>query len=422
MTNSWTGGQYSLFRALFGAHLFVQLVHLIRGGTGIFSDAGLRAETSLGPVLRYFPNPLFVWDSPTAVRSLLTIAAMASLAFAFGKRDRIAALVLWYVGACLFTLNPLITDPGPFFVGALLLGHALLPASPYGSWDARGRPDPGGGWRMRSRLQTAAWITLAGGYAFVGWTKLMSPEWVHGHALGDVLDTAVANPTVLREIFAATPTALWTLATWAGLAGQLLFAPLALIARIRPWLWLVSLGMNLFAALFIDVSEQSAGLMLLHCVTFDPGWITSRSTSSSSSGHTLVFYDGACGLCHRTIRFLLAEDTDGARFRFAPLDSDAFRSALQAPGSGLAADGTIPDSVLVRCPGEPMLARAEGVLEIGRQLGGLWRILAGLVGVIPLPILNAGYDFIARNRQHLFAPPRDACPVVPTELRPRFLS
>jgi predicted DCC family thiol-disulfide oxidoreductase YuxK len=68
-----------------------------------------------------------------------------------------------------------------------------------------------------------------------------------------------------------------------------------------------------------------------------------------------------------------------------------------------------------------MLTRAEGALEIGQQLGGIWRLLAIVAGWIPLAVLNAGYDFIARIRYRLFMRPDDTCPILPTHLRDRFL-
>ncbi|MFP6655461.1 MAG: DCC1-like thiol-disulfide oxidoreductase family protein, partial [Myxococcota bacterium] len=160
----------------------------------------------------------------------------------------------------------------------------------------------------------------------------------------------------------------------------------------------------------------SAGFVLLHIVTFNPGWIASRPGDDPS----VVFYDGTCGLCHRTIRFLLAEDAAGIRFRFAPLDSEYFRSLCAAPDSGIDTGREIPDSVVVHRPGKALLVRAEGVLDLGHQLGGGWRLLAIIVGWLPIPLLNLGYDFIARIRHRLFTRPENACPILPPHLRERF--
>ena len=117
-----------------------------------------------------------------------------------------------------------------------------------------------------------------------------------------------------------------------------------------------------------------------------------------------------------------AEDAAGNRFRFAPLESELFDSTRALPDSGFTDGDSIPDSVLVQRPGQAMLVRAEGVLELGRQLGGLWRGLATILSWLPKTLLNAGYDFIASSRHRLFKRPEDACPLLPPELRDRFSS
>jgi hypothetical protein len=71
-----------------------------------------------------------------------------------------------------------ISNPSLPFVGWMLLAHAFLPEAPYGSWMARGRPDPGGKWEMPPAIFAVAWIVMALGYTFSGYTKLVSPSWV----------------------------------------------------------------------------------------------------------------------------------------------------------------------------------------------------------------------------------------------------
>ncbi|MEA2488651.1 MAG: hypothetical protein QOH21_443, partial [Acidobacteriota bacterium] len=147
MKNGWTGGQYSVYRALFGAYLFVHFVMLLPWGRELFSSEGVLPREA-SPLFRLFPNVLLLSDAPALVLTLLGLAAVAAIAFAFGLRDRIAAVVMWYVLACVFGRNPLISNPSLPYVGWLLLAHAFLPRAPYGSWAARGRVDPRGGWSM----------------------------------------------------------------------------------------------------------------------------------------------------------------------------------------------------------------------------------------------------------------------------------
>ncbi len=138
--------------------------------------------------------------------------------------------------------------------------------------------------------------------------------------------------------------------------------------------------------------------------------------ATSTAGPEVLFYDGGCGLCHRAVRFILWADREGRAFRFAPLGGATFEA--QVPVSERAG---LPDSMVVQTAEGALLTRSAGVLHILRRLGGGWRALAFLFGLVPRPLRDAAYDFVARIRLRLFARPDDACPVVPPPLRSRFL-
>jgi len=81
--NAWTGGQYSLYRALVGLYLFVHFARLLPSGTELFSNSGgLPSDAS--PLLRWFPNVL----------SLNTAVMTGSRVFG----PALAALVVGLVG------------------------------------------------------------------------------------------------------------------------------------------------------------------------------------------------------------------------------------------------------------------------------------------------------------------------------------
>ncbi len=129
----------------------------------------------------------------------------------------------------------------------------------------------------------------------------------------------------------------------------------------------------------------------------------------------MVFYDGACGLCHRTVRFAIARDRDGSRFRFAALGSEAFRRLVpEALRRGL------PDSIIVVTADGTLLARSAAVIHILERIGGPWRLPGEFLALVPGGIRDFGYDRIARARHRLFGRPTDACPVSSPELRARF--
>jgi hypothetical protein len=275
MNNGWTGGQYSVFRALFGAYLCVHFLRLLPWSAEVFSNQGVLPAASASPVLYLFPNVLALCDTPAFVTGLLAAGAVLSVLFAVGCFDRAAALALWYVWACLFGRNPLISNPSIPFVGWMLLAHVFVPPAPYGSWAARGRPDRGAGWHMPPSIFLAAWVVMSLGYTYSGYTKLISPSWVDGTALARVLDNPLARPGPVREALRTLPDSVLHLATWGALALELSFAPLALFRRTRPVAWGAMLLMHLGLIVLIDFAELSLGMVLLHLFTCDPAWFQS---------------------------------------------------------------------------------------------------------------------------------------------------
>jgi predicted DCC family thiol-disulfide oxidoreductase YuxK len=129
-----------------------------------------------------------------------------------------------------------------------------------------------------------------------------------------------------------------------------------------------------------------------------------------------LFYDGDCGLCHRAVLFALRHDPEGVRFRYAPIGSVTFTDTFSE-----AARRELPDSVIVRTADGRTLTRWAAVQRIAEQSGGVWGRMARVAGILPHWLLNWGYDGVARIRKHLFAKPAGSCPILPAELRGRFL-
>jgi predicted DCC family thiol-disulfide oxidoreductase YuxK len=389
----------------------VHFVQLVPWGAEVFSDRGVLSDSAASPIIHLFPNVLALWDSPAFVTALLVSAAALCVLFAIGFGDRIGAVAIWYIWACLFGRNPLIANPSLPFVGWMLLAHAFLPRSPYGSWSARGRPDPGNGWSMPPMFFAAAWIVMAVGYSYSGYTKLISPSWVDGTAMERVLSNPLARPGILRDALLGLASGVLHVATWGALALELFFAPLALFRRLRPWLWCSMLVMHLSLMLLIDFADLSLGMIMLHLFTFDPAWV--RPVHGDEPA--VVFYDGHCGLCHRFVRFALAEDRTGEIFRFAPLGGEAF---LKSVPDGQRAN--LPDSIVLRATDRGLLTRSAAVMHIFRSLGGVWRVIAWVLALIPATLRDGLYDGVAGIRYRLFARPAEACPIVPPHLRARF--
>jgi hypothetical protein len=280
MKNGWTGGQYSIFRALFGSYLVVHYVQLLPWGPELFSDRGLLPEPSFSPLVHLFPNLLAVWDSPFFVQLLLMIAVLAAALFAIGLWDRVAAITLWYLGACLLGRNPLIANPALPYVGWLLLVHAFLPTAPVGSVAERIRRVPNQNWQMSPAIYLVAWILMSLGYTYSGVMKLPSPSWLDGSALARILSNPLARPGMLRHWLLALPIPFLKVATWSALGLEVSFAPLALFRRIRPWIWSAMLCLHVGLFLLISFPDLTAGMVFLHLFTFDPAWVASSKWAS----------------------------------------------------------------------------------------------------------------------------------------------
>jgi predicted DCC family thiol-disulfide oxidoreductase YuxK len=125
-----------------------------------------------------------------------------------------------------------------------------------------------------------------------------------------------------------------------------------------------------------------------------------------------VLFDGDCGLCTRSVQFVLARDPRG-RFRFAALRSRAAQRLL----AGIRPED-LPDSVvLVQHDG--VLVKSAAALAIVRGLRWPWPLLS-VFWLVPRPVRDWVYDLVARRRRRWFALPA-RCFVPTPAVRERFL-
>jgi predicted DCC family thiol-disulfide oxidoreductase YuxK len=134
----------------------------------------------------------------------------------------------------------------------------------------------------------------------------------------------------------------------------------------------------------------------------------------------VVLYDGVCGLCNRTVQFILKRDQRKV-FRFAPLQGPLASRVLEAHGIDPSNLDTI--YVAVNCDQnskERLLARSDAAVFVLREIGGIWRVGAAVLGLMPRSVRNWGYGLIARNRYRIFGR-YETCPIPGESVRARFL-
>ena len=374
---NWTGGQFSALRVLLGLWFF-------------FGHAYQLFEPGRAVLSPYSPQVRVV---------LSVVGCLLSLAFLVGKGDRWAALGL---------LGMQFSFPITHFYGVgvpslLLLFHAMAPMQPYGSWEARGRVDPAGDWKISEAWHSTVLRALAAVCFFGGLAAASHSYWDAETQFGDYRESLFAGGWLDRYL-----PSLLSLATLLDILSHLALLPILLFQPKRTkFAWAFALA----TTVLVPLPHVSIPHLIFFLLAFDPAWVA-PARQRGGEGPETIFYDGECGLCHRAVRFVLSEDLTG-RFHFAPLQGEAFKPfEAEAKKHG--------DTMFLARPDGSLLARSDAWVEILRGVGGGWRVLGQALGLLPSSLRDLVYDGIARIRKSIFAAPKSACPMLPPHLIERF--
>jgi predicted DCC family thiol-disulfide oxidoreductase YuxK len=130
----------------------------------------------------------------------------------------------------------------------------------------------------------------------------------------------------------------------------------------------------------------------------------------------ILFFDGVCGLCNRTVDFLLRVDRDRI-FLYSPLQGETFREVARNHPETANEDSIL---LLWKRPGkETLLQRSDAVLCILEQLPG-YRWLGRTGRLVPHPMRDLVYRLIAATRYPVWGK-RSSCRLPSPEERTRFL-
>ena len=125
----------------------------------------------------------------------------------------------------------------------------------------------------------------------------------------------------------------------------------------------------------------------------------------------ILFFDGVCGLCNGLVDWLLPRDKH-QRMKFSTLQGTTAKALLPV---ALTQD---LDTVVVWYRGKVLL-RSDAILACLSELGGVWKLVA-LLKIIPRPLRDTVYGFIARHRYGWFGQ-RQTCRLPLPGERLRFL-
>ena len=132
------------------------------------------------------------------------------------------------------------------------------------------------------------------------------------------------------------------------------------------------------------------------------------------SAQPIILFDGFCNLCIGSVLFVIRRDPKSS-YRFAPMQSEIGRQLLSDAGLTLSELSTF---VLIQ--NGKVFTRSDAALQVLASLGRMWRIFRWMT-IIPKPVRDWFYDFIARNRYSWFGK-REVCMVPDEEIQSRFLN
>jgi predicted DCC family thiol-disulfide oxidoreductase YuxK len=138
-----------------------------------------------------------------------------------------------------------------------------------------------------------------------------------------------------------------------------------------------------------------------------------RAADEGPPSGAIVLFDGTCGFCEGSVRFIARRDPAGY-FRYAPSQWPQAVALLNR--RGLTRESA---RSLVLIEGDRVYLRSTASLRIASRLTWPWRAAAVLLWV-PEVLRDAVYRVIAAVRHRLARPSR-ACEIPPPEIRARLI-
>ncbi|PLR80792.1 thiol-disulfide oxidoreductase [Bacillus canaveralius] len=126
----------------------------------------------------------------------------------------------------------------------------------------------------------------------------------------------------------------------------------------------------------------------------------------------IILFDGVCNLCHSSVQFIIKRDQQGY-FKFASIQGDVGQKLLQEYNL----KNNIDSIVLIEK--RKAFIKSSAALRTASKLQGGWKLLVLLL-LVPVPVRNFFYDWIAHNRYRWFGK-QDSCMIPSPSMKERFL-
>jgi predicted DCC family thiol-disulfide oxidoreductase YuxK len=138
------------------------------------------------------------------------------------------------------------------------------------------------------------------------------------------------------------------------------------------------------------------------------------STSHEWARHErVIVFDGACNWCNAWINFTIDHDPQG-KFKLGMLQSEHAKQILQELQLS-----TEDFETFLLLEQTRIFTKSTAALKIAKHLSGLWPLLYLFI-VVPRPLRDAIYDFVARHR-YKWMGKAETCRVPTPSERARFV-
>lgn len=148
------------------------------------------------------------------------------------------------------------------------------------------------------------------------------------------------------------------------------------------------------------------------CETAESSNVAIAPSVDDLAHRPILFFDGVCGLCNSTIDFLIRHDTRRV-FRYAPLQGETAQQLLDA-------DMIRQLKTFVYLSEQGEYRRSAAIVRMLWRLGGIWKLAAAALWIIPLPLRDLGYRTISASRYRLFGK-KESCRIPSPNERVLFL-
>ncbi|XP_062233208.1 uncharacterized protein LOC133930558 [Phragmites australis] len=196
-----------------------------------------------------------------------------------------------------------------------------------------------------------------------------------------------------------------------------------LVGRVRPRLAppLAALFRRGYAPRASASASAAAGDLV---IDEDPPRVASLSSAAAAVEATaptvlqprVLIYDGVCHLCHRGVKWVIRADKH-AKIRFCCVQSKAAEPYLRLVG--MDREDVLRRVLFVEGP-EAYYEGSTAALKVASYLPLPYSVLSSLL-IIPAPLRDAVYDYIAKNRYDWFGKDDECIVTKDKEILERFI-